>query len=400
MLNFVQCLCVMNYILFDPIGREALYPISATRPVANIRWGMKTIQQKWEILLGTGVSVLVPPFLSQKFTVNYQLNNTYINGSVVPDSNLIEAIGHLKKGQKLVKGSVVIAFYSERVDFGSCESLAGEEVEYQGDIVVLKNTWDLISELKAMLITDFSDLSSFQKLNDIENITAVKRENIFIGHKVKLGVCILNASDGPIVIDDEAEIMDGAIIKGPVYIGKHTVIKMAAKIYGPASFGEHCRVGGEVTDSIFQAYSNKGHDGFLGHSYLGEWCNLGADTNNSNLKNNYEPVRIWNYETGRFDRTGLQFLGVIMGDHAKTGINTMLNSGTVVGVATNIYGGGFHKNFVPDFTTGEPLKLKEYPLKQVSRMAASMMNRRNVPFSKTEEKILVDLFDKTSKYRK
>jgi UDP-N-acetylglucosamine diphosphorylase/glucosamine-1-phosphate N-acetyltransferase len=227
------------------------------------------------------------------------------------------------------------------------------------------------------------------------HVIAYNPSNIRIGENVKLEHCILNASHGAIVIDNDTEVMDGAMLRGPVYIGKHSVVKMAAKIYGPFSCGEECRIGGEVSDSVFQSYSNKGHDGFLGHSYIGEWCNLGADTNVSNLKNAYQPVRLWNYASKRFVHTGLQFLGLIMGDHSKTGINTMINSGTVVGVACNLFGAGFPRNFIPSFVEGGAQGFKPFPLIQVLKMAQLMMARRKIDFT-TEEKQIIEKISQLS----
>lgn len=393
----------MNYILFDHLQRESLYPIVFTRPVSNIRVGMLTIQQKWEKWLNATTSVLVPEYLSEKFPASFSEKNIYINASLLPHQEILDVINQLESGQKIVANNQLLAFCTGEIEWENLEKVTAEfpSLQYNGHFELLSRTWDIIALLAVELRQDFDRFcDKFNHPDFPSYATCIQPENILVGRKVKIGACILNASEGKIVIDDDAEIMDGAIIKGPVYIGKHSIVKMGAKIYGPVAVGEHCRVGGEVSDSVFQSYCNKGHDGFLGHSYLGEWCNLGADTNTSNLKNNYEPVRIWNYKTQRFDRTGMQFLGLIMGDHAKTGINTMLNSGTIVGVASNIYGGGFHKNFVPDFSTGEPSKLSVYCLQNVYKMAKAMMERRHVKFTSADEKILNYVFDSTSVFRR
>ena len=341
---------------------------------------MLTVIEKWETYLGTSCSVLVPKFLSEKYPAEYSTRNLYVNASVLPRKELVEEILALKTDQKLVIENQIVAFHSGKVHWEELDQ--GVEilmpVESKIDIVALKNTWDIVPLFA----------------------TAIESEKIRVGNNVKLGACILNASDGEIIIDDDAEIMDGAMVKGPVYLGKHSCIKMGAKLYGPVAIGQHCKVGGEVSNAVFQAYSNKGHDGFLGHSYLGEWCNLGADTNTSNLKNNYDPVRLWNYSSGCFDRTGMQFLGLIMGDHSKTGINTMLNTGTVIGVACNVYGGGFLKNFVPDFCIGSSHRLDVFPLKKVYAMANAMMARRKMTFTDTDKEILKAVFNMTIRYRK
>lgn len=393
----------MNVILFDHTQREALYPIVFTRPVSSIRVGMLSIQQKWESLLNVVVSTLVPDYLSAKFPSKFETEDLYINASVLPSKPLIDEILKLNTNQKLVKGDLLLAFYGEKMKWEKVEKLASklEAVESESVIVNIKNTWDIISLLKPELQSDFNLVAErFTPAQIPSYTTAIERNNIWVGANVKLGACILNATEGEIVIDDDAEIMDGAMVKGPVYLGKHSCIKMGAKIYGPVSVGEHCKLGGEVCDSILQAYSNKGHDGFLGHSYLGEWCNLGADTNTSNLKNTYEPVRLWNYSTKKFDRTGMQFLGLIMGDHSKTGINTMLNTGTVIGVACNVYGGGFPRNFIPDFSMGSSHKMEKFPLKKVFEMAGAMMQRRKIEFSHSDEEILTSVFEITKEFRK
>ena len=393
----------MNVILFDPKNREALYPIVLTRPFSTVRVGMLTIKEKWEVYLGKSCSVLAPKYLTEKYKTEYSAENLYINASIFPTKELFEEILSLRSGEELVKENQLIAFYAEKISWEDLPKITEDllPVESKNEVISLKNTWDIIRYLKSELHRDFELVADrFSEAEFLSYTTAINCEKIKVGQNVKLGACILNASEGEIIIDDEAEIMDGAMVKGPIYLGKHSCIKMGAKIYGPVAIGEHCKVGGEVYDSILQAYSNKGHDGFLGHSYLGEWCNLGADTNISNLKNNYEPVRIWNYATGSFSRTGMQFLGLIMGDHSRTGINTMLNTGTVIGVACNVYGSGFPRNFIPDFTIGSAHKIETFPLKKVHAMAKNMMERRKMELSSVDEKVLETAFDMTLRYRK
>lgn len=393
----------MNVILFDPVNRKNLYPIVLTRPCASIRVGMFTIQEKWDLYLGETSTVLVPEFLSGKYKANFTDENLYVNATLLPGKDVLDQILLLKPGEKLICDGKLVAFKQGKVMWENMANVLNDlsPVESNLETDFIEHTWDIIRHLDNQLKSDFEiALHKFSAIELPEYTTAIHPELIRTGTNVKIGACILNASEGAIIIDDDAEIMDGAMLKGPLYMGKHSVVKMGAKIYGPVATGEHCRLGGEVTDSVLQAYSNKGHDGFLGHSYLGEWCNLGADTNTSNLKNNYEAVRLWNYSDHSFNHTNMQFLGAIMGDHAKTGINTMLNSGTVIGVAGNVYGGGFLRNFVPDFCTGSPSKLSVFPYRQVIKMAHAMMKRRNIELSSDEESILFAAFEESKEYRK
>jgi UDP-N-acetylglucosamine diphosphorylase/glucosamine-1-phosphate N-acetyltransferase len=388
----------MNLILFDTPERESLYPITFTRPVAGIRLGAFTIKEKWEQELGGKASYLTDDYLSKKFTFGYQKENLYLNGAVLPDGNMLQTLTKLNEGQVLMSQNIIIAFHGGAVSYAEIREkvLNLERVDYKYDLQIIRNTWDLISFLKKELMNDLAILSDRYPVTELPDwVSAKGKENIRIGKDVVLENCILNASNGPIFIDEGAEVMDGAILRGPVYIGKHSVVKMAAKIYGPFACGPQCRIGGEVSDTQIQGYSNKGHDGFLGHSYLGEWCNLGADTNISNLKNSYEMVRLWNYQTQRFEHTRLQFLGLIMGDHSKTGINTMINSGTVVGVASNLFGAGYPRNFVPSFVEGGYHGFKPFSKNCVYKMARSMMARRNMDFSQVEQEIIenVNLLD-------
>lgn len=392
----------MNYVLFDKVSRDALFPIVYTRPVGSIRIGMLSLKEKWEHFLKRETTFLVPDYLSEKFSSKQEKINVFINSSVIPDLQLANEIETLRKGQKLIQNEELIAFVSGPVSWSDINKMVSsfESIHYNNKFKFISNTWDIISFLKDELINDFSlKCRDYQTNNLPKHVTAISSENVVLGKNVRLGVCILNASVGEIVIDNDAEIQDGAILKGPIYLGKNSTIKMGAKIHGNVSIGNNCKVGGEVCDSIFQAYSNKGHDGFLGHSYLGEWCNLGADTNNSNLKNTFDKVRIWNYASEKFDRTDLQFLGMIMGDHSKTGINTMLNTGTVIGVASNVYGAGFPRNFMPDFTNGGPQKMDVFQLKKAFKMAEEMMLRRGLIFSKLDEMIFNYIFENTKKYR-
>jgi UDP-N-acetylglucosamine diphosphorylase/glucosamine-1-phosphate N-acetyltransferase len=233
-----------------------------------------------------------------------------------------------------------------------------------------------------------------------KSVNVIAPENIFIEEGAKLEFVTLNASTGPIYIGKNAEIMEGSVIRGPFALCESGRVKLATKVYGATTVGPHSVIGGEVNNSVLFGYSNKGHDGFLGNAVLGEWCNIGADSNNSNLKNNYEEVKLWSYETENFAKTGLQFCGLMMGDHSKCGINTMFNTGTVVGVSTNIFGAGFPRNFVPSFSWGGASGFTTYLTKKAFETAKIVMARRNVEFSEEDAKILEHVFEETKKYRK
>lgn len=393
----------MSFVLFDSLNRDALLPIVYMRPVGTIRVGMLTLQEKWEHFLKKPTSFLVPVYLSNRFQAEQESLNVYINAAVIPSKDLITEILKLQRGQKLIQNENLLAFVSTQISWEDILLHVNSftAITYEANVKIISKTWDIISFLKEQLLDDFKLNNRESQIKNINGFaTLISPGKIIVGKNVKIGACILNASEGDIVIDDNAEIHDGAIVKGPVYLGENSTINMGAKIHGPVSIGNNCKVGGEVCDSVLQAYSNKGHDGFLGHSYIGEWCNMGAGTNTSNLKNTYDKVRIWNYATGKFDHTQLQFLGTIMGDHSKTGINTMLNTGTVIGVATNVFGAGFPRNFMPDFTIGGPQKMEVFNLKLVCRMAKAMMVRRNIELSESEEKIFEYIFEQTIKYRK
>ncbi len=224
-------------------------------------------------------------------------------------------------------------------------------------------------------------------------------KDIYIHKSAKVNGAIFNSSSGPIVIDEGAEVMEGSILRGPIYIGKNAGVKMGAKIYGPTSIGTFSKVGGEVNNSVINGFSNKGHDGFLGNSVLGFWCNLGADTNTSNLKNDYSIVKLWNYQKESFVRSGLQFLGLVMGDHSKCGINTMFNTGTVVGVSCNVYGSGFQPNMIPSFSWGKPGSFATYQFEKAMRVAQLVMERRDKNLHGTEEMLMKEVFEKTESLR-
>lgn len=390
----------MNYILFDGPSRNKLLPFTYTRPVADIRVGILTIREKWEKHLGYTTSTVTEDYLTDKYPMVEVDENIMINASYLPNREIIELIKSLTEKQAIFKGEDVIAFHTkedqEDINFEDYEA-----IEFERDILSIENTWDIFSKNAKAIQDDFELLTYNRKSQPIpKSVNVINPENIFIEEGAKLEFVTLNASSGPIYIGKNAEVMEGSVIRAPFALCEHATIKLGAKIYGPTTVGPHCKVGGEVNNSVLFGYSNKGHDGFLGNSVLGEWCNLGADTNNSNLKNNYAEVRLWDYETEGFAKTGLQFCGLMMGDHSKCGINTMFNTGTVVGVSANIFGSGFPRNFVPSFSWGGNSGFTTYLTRKAFEVAKVVMSRRNIEFTEQDAHILEHVFEETKKFRR
>jgi UDP-N-acetylglucosamine diphosphorylase/glucosamine-1-phosphate N-acetyltransferase len=390
----------MNYILFDGPARTALLPFTFTRPVADILIGILTIRQKWEMYLGSTTTTLTEEYLSEKFPMVEMEQNVMVNASFLPNPTLVEMIQGLKSNQAIFKGDEVIAFFTndeqEQVDFDTYEI-----IDYSEDCLTVQNTWDIFAKNDTALRADFELVTQDRKSQPIpKSVNVIAPENIFIEEGAKLEFVTLNASTGPIYIGKDAEIMEGSVIRGPFALCEGAGVKLASKVYGATTVGPYSKIGGEVNNSVLFGYSNKGHDGFLGNSVLGEWCNIGADSNNSNLKNNYEEVKLWSYETEGFAKTGLQFCGLMMGDHSKCGINTMFNTGTVVGVSANIFGSGFPRNFVPSFSWGGAAGFTTYTTSKAFATAKLVMSRRNVEFDEKEQAILEHVFEETKKWRK
>ena len=390
----------MNYILFDGPSRNNLLPFTFTRPVADIRVGILTIREKWEFYLKTTTTTVTEDYLSDKYPMVEMDENVMVNASYLPNLELVEMIRDLKANQAIFKDEDVIAFFTKEaqddIDFRDYEA-----IEFAEDIIKIENTWDIFSKNGEAIQEDFTLITkekTSQSIPASNNIIAP--QNIFIEEGAKLEFTTLNASKGPIYIGKNAEIMEGAIIRGPLALCENAVVKLGAKIYGPTTLGLSSKVGGEINNSVIFDNSNKGHDGFLGNSVVGEWCNLGADTNNSNLKNNYAEVRLWDYQTEGFAKTGLQFCGLMMGDHSKCGINTMFNTGTVIGVSANIFGSGFPRNFVPSFSWGGNSGFTTYLTKKAFEVADVVMARRKIEFSDQDKAILEHVFEETKKYRR
>lgn len=389
----------MNYILFDGQVRDALLPFTYTRPVADIRIGILTIREKWEKRLGYTTTTLTEEYLEEKYPMVEMEQNIFINASFLPTDKLVEHVKNLKENQAVFKDESIIAFFStETQEHDSFDEF--ERIDFNEDLIQIKNTWDIFSFNAKAIQQDFDFITKGRKSAEIpETVHCFNKKNIFIEEGAKLTLASLNAIDGPIYIGKNALIMEGVMIRGSFALCDNAIVKMGAKIYGGTTIGVNSKVGGEINNTVIFGNSNKGHEGYLGNAVLGEWCNIGADTNNSNLKNDYSEVKLWSYETGRFAKTGLQFCGLMMGDHSKCAINTMFNTGTVIGVNANIFGQGFPRNFIPSFSWGGSGGMKIYQMNKVKQVAKVVMKRRNINFDEKEERILEHIFEETKKYR-
>lgn len=389
----------MNYILFDGVERDNLLPFTFTRPVGEIRLGILTIREKWEAYLETKFSYLTADYLSVKYPLTVGHDNLCINGAFLPDTKLITAIMALEVGEALVHEQRLIAYRSKdiqkQIDLAQFKQVVVEDMPLN-----IEFTWDIFAKNGEALESDFDFLTKdrvSQPISKTNNL--IHPERIFLEEGAKVEFSILNATDGPIYIGKNAEIWEGSLIRGGLALCDNAIIKMGGKLYGPTTIGPFSKVCGEVSNSVIFGYSSKGHEGYLGNAVLGEWCNIGADSNNSNLKNNYARVRMWNYATEKFEQTGLQFCGLMMGDHSKSAINTMFNTGTVIGVNSNIYVPGFPRNFVPSFSWGGASGFTSYMPKKAFEAAEVMMARRGVVFDTIEADILTHVFEITKKWR-
>lgn len=389
----------MNYTLFDSETRNQLLPFTHTRPVADIRCGIMTMRERWELLLGQPTTTLCPAYMQSVFPKGNNDATTYIEASIFASKDLVEAIKALNDNEKLVHNAIVIAAkmsHSSKINFDNFSDSIKDykTIPFNEKIKNLSKIWDIFMQNDTALKTDFELMTAGKTTQPIpEYVSTISPENVFIEVGAVLNPCIINASKGPIYIAAHAEVMEGCMLRGPIALGKNAVLKMGAKVYGATTIGEGCKVGGEVSNVVFFANSNKGHDGFLGNAVIGEWCNLGADTNCSNLKNNYDTVKVWSEHENKLVSTGLQFCGLMMGDHSKSGINTMFNTGTVVGVSSNIFGSSFPDKFVPSFSWGAAEETTIYQFDKAMETANRMMERRGISMSKAELKMYQYLFD-------
>jgi UDP-N-acetylglucosamine diphosphorylase/glucosamine-1-phosphate N-acetyltransferase len=365
-----------------------------------------SIREKWELWLEGKASYITQDYLSDKYSIRIESDNLVINGSIMPNEQLVRLIQQLEMNEALMQDEELIAV---RLNAGQFEKLMEEDdldelIGYQLTETPLHQITQLIDLFQMngqQIETDYQKITKLQKSDSIPDDVIVENEdNIFIEDSAAIakGV-VINASEGPVYIGKQARIMEGCLIRGPFALCDNAVLKMGTKIYGGTTIGPYSKVGGEVNNSVILGYSNKSHDGFLGNSVLGEWCNLGADTNNSNLKNNYKNVSLWNYAEKDFVNTGAQFCGLFMGDHSKCGINTMFNTGTLTGVYCNIFGDGFPRKFIPSFSWGGKKGFSTHKINKAFETADLVMQRRGKTLSEEEKDIYKYLFENTASFR-
>lgn len=387
----------MNIILNDQITHKDLLPLTFTRSAAELRVGISTIKEKWESLLKGDYSWKTEGYLRSKFPCRVSTDNLILNSSVCPNENLVGAINQLQKGQSLQSAGVILAQKQESSNGEFIEGLT--LVPFEGDFNYIDKPWKIFSLNGLEIEADFDRITKGRKSNALNSTNTVIGERIFVEEGVEANCAVFNTTSGAIYLGKNSVVMEGTVIRGALALCEHSHLKLSTKIYGATTIGPHSKVGGEVNNSVITGYSNKGHDGFLGNAVIGEWCNLGADTNNSNLKNNYDEVKLWSYSKGGFVKTGLQFCGLIMGDHSKCGINTMFNTGTVVGVSANIFGAGFPRNFVPSFSWGGASGLVTYTIEKALKTSSLVMDRRGVVLDDIEKGILEHIYTSTSDFR-
>jgi len=379
----------MNIILFDGEEWENLLPLTFTKPIASLRMGALSFGERWEKLLKSKISHQTQPYLQEKYPIQLQTENLFINPSFFPTVELVDKIKNIELNQSILYKNHLVAVKTT----DEIPTKSSNNINLEKDIIHIKNSWDLFTYNFQAIEFDFDLLTEGRKSEPISDTNRVLNpERIFIEKGAKVEFSILNATEGSIYIGKEAEIMEGSMIRGGLALCEHAKINMGSKIYSGCTIGPYCKVGGELNNAILIAYSNKGHDGFLGNSVIGEWCNLGADTNTSNLKNNYAEVKLWNYKENRFIKTGLQFCGLIMADYSKSAINTQFNTGTVVGVAANIFQSGFPPNLVKHYSWGGKSDSPVFTFEKACEAAEKMMERRKIELSSIDKKILEHIF--------
>lgn len=358
-------------------------PLTLTRPIGNLRMGILTNDERWKAFLPDAeIGFTTEKYLSKKFSSVE--NGIRVNAAIIPNDELVAAVMHLEANTSLYLNELLLAE----------NGIANSKIQFKGEVpVILENRWDLFQKNDLVLKADFELITNGRKSQKLSKSNTIigSSELIFLEEGAKVEASILNTTSGPIYIGKEAEIMEGSIVRGPLAMCEHSALKLGTKIYGATTLGPHCKVGGEVNNSLFQAYSNKGHEGFVGNSLIGEWCNLGADTNTSNLKNNYGNVSTYSYETEKEEKTNVQFMGLTMGDHSKCGINTMFNTATVIGVSCNIYGADFPPKFIPSFSWGGSAGFVPFKFEKAVEYANNMMERRGLKLSEEDVEILKGL---------
>lgn len=394
----------LNFILFDGKTRQQLLPLTFTRPIADIRIGILTIRQKWEHYFSQTTSSLTINYLQSRYPLQLQRDNIFINGSILPNDLLAYQIARLQSNQAITDGEILIALRVEgkypnllNTSSGEMRLMIDDYECLPPDAPYLKinQLWDIFLLNSAAIRQDFELITQNRTSEAISSTnTVINPESVFIEPGAKVEGAFLNASGGPVYIGAHSEVMEGSLIRGPFALGEHSIVRMGTKIYPDTTIGPHSKVGGEISNSVIFGYSNKAHDGYLGNSVIGEWCNLGAGTNVSNLKNNYTPIKIWSTAEEKQIDTGQQFCGLFMADHSKCSINTMFNTGTVVGVGCNIFGGDFPPKNIPSFSWGGAQGLVTYQFNLFLSSAKAVYLRRNKSMSDTEIALLKMIFEK------
>ena len=389
-----------NTILFDGPERSQLLPFTYIRPVAELRIGIDTLREKWEAFLGQECSFATQNYLSSKYPLHNADLNYFINPTYIPTRSLAIQVKNLKENQVLVFDSNPVAFCTTNSILPS-DTSGFNEIDVEQELIQIKNCSDLFVHNAEVLAQDFKRLTKdrmSQVLGDTNRV--INPEQVFVEPGARVSCAILNASEGPIYIGADAQIMEGSMLRGPLAICKNSVVKMGAKIYGGTTIGPNAKVGGELNNVLFLGNSNKGHDGFLGNAVIGEWCNIGAATDASNLKNNYSKIRIWNYITENFAKTELQFCGLLMGDYSRCGIHSMFNTATLIGVNSNVFGTGFPRTFIPSYSYGGAQGFQTYAFAKAMESNNAMMERKGSKLTDHDIQILETIFDTTAVWRK
>ena len=396
----------MHTILFDDHFAPRFRPLTLTRPIGDLRIGINTIAEQWEDILSSKVGFLTNTALQELFSLNASAENLLINARVLPNFRLRKTLNDLEADQCLVHGDTIIAIRLSKEELQSWSPADGvppshSAIAIEEGIEIIEQIPDLFAKNHIAIQEDFKRATYGRVSAALDPTSMIIGDPalVFIEEGATVEGAWLNTTDGPIYIGADAHVMEGSVLRGPIALCDHATVKAGSKIYGATTIGPWCKVGGEISNSIFHSYSNKGHDGFVGNSVIGQWCNFGADTNTSNLKNNYGPVKVWNYANKQFETTGLTFCGLIMGDHSKCGINTMFNTGTVVGVSANIYGGDFPPKFIPSFSWGGSDGFQTYDFDKAMETATRMMARRKIDLTPEDVTLLRSIFDNSATFR-
>ena len=389
----------MAIILFEDNAHQTLLPLTYTRPVADLRIGILTIAEKWGKHLNSDFSYHTRSYLQGKFPINITADNIFINGSFCPDTELAEAIDKLRVGDALKYKDSLVAVRLNQADARHFNPNTDyrQAIIYDRIIVSVRYPEEIFRKNDIELRKDFNLLTKGRTSANMSATNTIIGNDFFAEDDAVAECCSFSTINGPIYLGKHTEVWEGTNIRGAFALCGDSQIKMGTKIYGATTVGPYCRVGGEVNNAVIWGYSNKGHEGYLGNSVLGEWCNIGADSNNSNLKNNYAEVKLWDYPTKTYRKTGLQFCGLIMADHVKCGINSMFNTGSVAGVGSNIFGAGFPPNFIPDFSWGgAQYGIEEYSFDKFMETTAKVFERReHRKFDEHEQEILKEVYKLT-----